>query len=98
MTRVEDLDVDTLIDENTKLILTDDAIKEIPNNMTMHVAPPVGQISYLCKWRHLVAKFLSNANGATWCPNCFLMQVVPPGGQISNASGALPTNSCTANY
>ena len=49
MTRVEDLDVDTLIDENTKLILTDDAIKEIPNNMTMHVAPPVGQISYLCK-------------------------------------------------
>ena len=46
MTRVEDLDVDTLIDENAKLILTDDAIKEIPNNMTMHVEPSGGQISY----------------------------------------------------
>ena len=55
MTRVEDLDVDTLIDENTKLILTDDGNP----------------------------KQYDNANGATWCPNCFLMQVVPPGGQIS---------------
>ena len=66
MTRVEDLDVDTLIDENTKLILTDDAIKEIPNNMTMHVAPPVGQISYLCKWRHLAAKYPTNAGAIRW--------------------------------
>ena len=46
MTRVEDLVDMTLIDENTKLILTDDAIKEIPSNMTMHVAPPSGQFSY----------------------------------------------------
>ena len=46
MTRLEDLADMTLIDENTKLILTDDANMEIPSNMTMHVAPPGGQISY----------------------------------------------------
>ena len=44
--QLEDLADLTLIDENTKLILTDDANKEIPSNMTMHVAPPGGQISY----------------------------------------------------
>ena len=47
---VEDLFEDiadvTQIDEDTKPILTDDANKEIPINMTMHVAPPGGQISY----------------------------------------------------
>merc|ERR1712218_565348 len=48
----------------------------------MQVAPPGGQIIYLCKWRHLVAKFLSNASGATWWPNYLLMQVAPPGDQI----------------
>ena len=41
---VEDLFEDiadvTLIDEDTKPILTDDDNKEIPSNMTMHVAPP----------------------------------------------------------
>ena len=42
MTRVEDLADMTLIDENKKLILTDDANKEIPSNMTMHVASPGG--------------------------------------------------------
>ena len=46
MTRVEDLADMTLIDETPKLILTDDANKEIPSNMTMHVASPGGQISY----------------------------------------------------
>ena len=46
MTRLEDLADLNLIDENTKLILNDDANKEIPSNMTMHVAPPGGQISY----------------------------------------------------
>ena len=46
MTRLEDLADMTLIDENKKLILTDDANKEIPSNMTMHVEPYGGQISY----------------------------------------------------
>ena len=42
----EDIADVTLIDEDTKPLLTDDANKEIPSNMTMHVAPPSGQISY----------------------------------------------------
>ena len=46
MTRLEDLADLTLIDENTKLILIDDANKEISSNMTMHFAPPGGQISH----------------------------------------------------
>ena len=46
MTRLEDLADMTLIDEDNKLILTDNVNKEIPSNMTMHVAPPGGQISY----------------------------------------------------
>ena len=54
--------------------LITDANKEIPSNMMMQMAPPGSQISYYCKWRHLVDKFLTNA------------------------SGALPTNSCTATY
>ncbi len=42
----EDIADVTLIDEDTKPILTDDANKEIPSNMTiMHVAPTGGQIS-----------------------------------------------------
>ena len=47
MSRLEDLADLNLIDENTKLILTDhdDANKQIPSNMTMHVAPSGGQIS-----------------------------------------------------
>ena len=45
MTRLEDLADMTLIDEDNKLILTDNANKEIPSNMIMHVAPPGGQIS-----------------------------------------------------
>ena len=64
---VEDLFEDiadvTLIDEDTKPILTDDANKEIPINMTM--------------WRHLVAKFPTNACDAIWWPNFVLMQEFP---------------------
>ena len=36
----------TLTDEDTNSILTDDANKEISSNMTMHVAPSGGQMSY----------------------------------------------------
>ena len=45
MTRLEDLADMTLIEEDNKLILTDNANKEIPSNMTMQLAPPGGQIS-----------------------------------------------------
>ena len=42
----EDIADVTLIDEDTKSILTDDDVnKEIPSNTTMYVAPPGGQIS-----------------------------------------------------
>ena len=46
MTLVDDLADVTLIDDDMKLILTDDANKEIPSKMTMHVAPTGGQISH----------------------------------------------------
>ena len=35
-------------------------------------------------WRHLVAKFLTNASGTTWWPNFLLIQVAPSGVWISN--------------
>ena len=41
----------------------------------MQVAPSGGQICNLCKWRHLVAKFVTDASGATWWPNLEPMQV-----------------------
>ena len=44
MTLVEHLADVTLIEENTKSILT--VNKEIQSNMTMQVAPPGNQISY----------------------------------------------------
>ena len=44
LTLVDDLADVTLIDEDTKSILTDDVNKEIPSNMMMHMVPPVGQI------------------------------------------------------
>ena len=43
---LEDIAYVTLIDEDTKPMLTDDANKEIPSNMMMHVVPPGGQITY----------------------------------------------------
>ena len=46
MILIEDLAYVTLIDDDTKLILTDDANKEILSNMMMHVVPLGGQISY----------------------------------------------------
>ena len=48
----------------------------------MQVAPSLGQICNLWKWRHLVAIFATNASGAIWWPNLQLMQVAPSGGQI----------------
>jgi len=67
------------------------------------VAPSGGQFCNQCKWRHLVAKFGTNASGAICWPNLQLMQVAPSGGQIckqckwrhlvakfsTNASGAI---------
>ena len=41
----------------------------------MQVAPSGGQICNLCKLCHLVAKFVTDASGATWWPNLESMQV-----------------------
>ena len=52
---------------------------------------PGGKICNLCKWRHLVAKFetnasgrkfATNASGAIWWSNLQIIQVVPSFGQI----------------
>ena len=45
----------TLADEDTNSILTDDS------NWTIPV--------WHCKWRHVVAKFKTDASGATWWMN-----------------------------
>ena len=45
----------TLVDEDTKSILTDNANRAIHDNQTMHVS--------------LVCKFVSNACGAIWWSN-----------------------------
>ena len=70
---VEDLFEDiadvTLINEYTKPMLTDDANKEIPSNVTMHVAPPGGQISY-----YGVNPWVRCASGNVWK---FSHQVAP---------------------
>ena len=59
MTRLEDLADSTLFDENTKFILIDDANKEIPSNMTMHV---FGDLT-LSSTRVFI---LTNASGVIW--------------------------------
>ena len=55
-----------------------------PNLQIMQVTHSGGKICNLCKWRHLVAKFATNASGTIWWPNLKLMQVVPFGGKICN--------------
>ena len=61
---VDFIDV-TLDDEDTNSLSTDEAIKTIPGNEAMQVAPPGGQICNPCKWRHLVAKFANDSCHAT---------------------------------
>ena len=41
----------------------------------MQVAPPGGQIYNLCKWRHLMAEFTTDASCANWWPKLSLKQV-----------------------
>ena len=55
----EDIVDVTLIDEDTKPILTDDANKEIPSNMTMHVLADLT----LSSTRVFI---LTNASGVIW--------------------------------
>ena len=45
---------------------------------------PGSQLWKQCKWRHLVAKYATNASGAIWWPNCQLIQMASSGGQLYN--------------
>ena len=56
MRRFADLTDVTLVDEDTKLILNDNANRAIQGNQAMHVTS-------------LVCKFVSNASGAIWWSN-----------------------------
>ena len=61
----------TLVNEDTKSILTDNANRAIQGNVAMHVTQPKGT-------------FITNASGAIWWPNWQPMKVVTSGGQIWN--------------
>jgi len=52
-----------------------------PSFQIMQVAPPGGQISNNCKWRHLEAKFPTYASQADWWPYFQQLQVVSLGGK-----------------
>ena len=56
----------TLADEDTNSIQADNANRAIQGNVAMQVtqvAPSGNQILNYCKWRHLVAKFVTYASG-----------------------------------
>ena len=64
---VEDLFEDiadvTLIDEDTKPILTDDANKEIPSNMTMHVAKFLTYANGITWWTNFLLTQVAPPDG-----------------------------------
>ena len=72
----------TLADEDTNSILTEKANRAIQGIVAIQVTSWVN--CNQCKWRHQVAKFPINANGAIWWLNLEQMQMTPPGGQIWN--------------
>ena len=46
-----------------------------PNLQLMQVVPSGGKICNFCKWRHLVAKFATNARGATLWTSLLMINV-----------------------
>ena len=63
----------------------------------MQVVPSGGQICNQCKWRHLVAKFGTNASGAIWWPNLQLMQVaLYLAGEITQVKEPIPWVRCAS--
>ena len=64
----------TLVDEDTKAMVTDNANRAIQGNVAMHVTHQV----------NLVVKFRTNASSPIWWQNVQLMQVALSGGQIWN--------------
>ena len=59
----------TLADEDTNLILTDNAKRAIQGNVAMQHTQPSGQLCKQCKWRYLVAKYAINVSGAMLLPS-----------------------------
>ena len=57
----------TLADEDTNLILTDDANRAFTGNVAMQMTQPGGQFCNQCKWRHLKTKFLTNLQQIRKC-------------------------------
>ena len=55
-----------------------------PNLQLMLLVPPSGQICNQYKWRHLVARFVTNAGATILWSNLEPMKVAPPGGKICN--------------
>ena len=52
----------TLADDDNDSILTDDTNRAIQANVATQVTEPGGQVSNLCKWRHLMANIRTNAS------------------------------------
>ena len=71
----------SLADEDTNSILTDKANRAFQGNVTVEVTRVISMTGTnytyfnLCKWRHLMVKFVTNASGAIWWPNLQPIQV-----------------------
>ena len=67
---------ETLADQTTNSIQSDDVNMAIQGNVAMQVTQ-YGGLWNQYKWHHLMTAFQANACGAIWWPNC----------QIANANG-----------
>ena len=79
---------ETLVDEATNSIPFDD-VNRVTKTMWQFVTDTSDRIWKQCKWRHLVAKFATNASVATWWPNLHPIQVATLSEQICNQWGNL---------
>ena len=86
-----------LADEDINSIPTDTTNKAIQGNVAMQVNQHGWKICNLCKWRHLVVKFATNASGVIWWPNLELVQVEPPlVEEITQVRDAIPWVRCAS--
>ena len=97
---VADLTDVTLADEDTNSKLTDNANRTIQDNVSTGNAltQPGGQLWNQCKWRHLVAKFVTDASGASCWPNLEPMPVAffLSAEEITQVKEAIPWVRCAS--
>ena len=74
----------TLADEDTNLILTNNADRAIEGNNDMQLTQPGGKSFHVCQWRQVVAKSGTNTSDRTCWLNFETMQVAPSGGHFCN--------------